>query len=210
MQSNRTVDPQHRECGLELRVEHLRATDHTTTVGAARVSNESPVLEASITPVGVSAVLPVQALVSKLKSASASRRNWGVFKTNVTRGPPPQSSLRVFCAILVPTKSKPTLVQRAVYSGSCSAISVTSSWVNSCIFYPGVSTAEPLPVSRFLTFVRPEIALTISRTMGVAFSIAPAALPANRVKRLRLVSMLSIDNQMGKNERELGIRSVLD
>lgn len=127
MQSNLTVDLHNRECGPELRVEPLRATDNTTTVSAARVSNESPVLEPSITPVGVSAVLPVQALISKLESAFCIKKNPGVFKTYVTRGPPPQSSLRVFCAILVPTKSKATLVQRAVYSGFCSAIRVTSS-----------------------------------------------------------------------------------
>lgn len=127
MQFNLIMDLQHRKCGLRLRVEHLRATDHTTTVGAARVSNESPVLETSITPVGVRAVLPVQALISKLESAFCIKKNHGVCKTYVTRGPPPQSSLTVFCAILVPTKSKATLVQRAVYSGFCSAIRVTSS-----------------------------------------------------------------------------------
>jgi hypothetical protein len=46
--------------------------------------------------------------------------------------------------------------------------------------------------------------------MGVAFSIAPAAPPAKRVKRLWVISILSIGNQMSKNERELGVRSVLD
>lgn len=70
-----TVDLQYRECSPELRVEHLRATDNTTTVSAARVSNESPVLETSITPVGVSAVLPVQALVSKSKSAICIKKD---------------------------------------------------------------------------------------------------------------------------------------
>lgn len=77
MQFNLTLDLQHRECGLELRVKHLRATNHTTTVSAARVSNESPVLETSITPVGVGAVLPVQALISELKSAFCIKKNQG-------------------------------------------------------------------------------------------------------------------------------------
>lgn len=45
MQFDLTVDLQYRECDPELRVEHLRATDNTTTVSAARVSNESPVLK---------------------------------------------------------------------------------------------------------------------------------------------------------------------
>lgn len=80
MQFDLTVDLQYRECDPELRVEHLRATDNTTTVSAARVSNESPVLETSITPVGVSAVLPVQALISKLESAFCIKKNQGVFQ----------------------------------------------------------------------------------------------------------------------------------
>lgn len=80
MRFDLTVNRQYRECGPELRAEHLRATNHTTTVGAARVSNESPVLETSITLVGVSAVLPVQALVPKLKSAFCIKKNQGSFK----------------------------------------------------------------------------------------------------------------------------------
>jgi hypothetical protein len=77
---NLTVYLKHRECGLELRAEHLRAANHTTTVGAARVSNESPVLETAITPVGVSAVLPVQALVSKSKSAFCIKNSQGRYQ----------------------------------------------------------------------------------------------------------------------------------
>ena len=80
MRFDLTVRYQYRECGPELRAEHLRAPNHTASVGAARVSNESPVLETSITPVGVSAVLPVQALVSKLKSAFCIKNSQGRYQ----------------------------------------------------------------------------------------------------------------------------------
>lgn len=60
--------------------------------------------------------------------------------------------------------------------------------MNSSIFYFDVSMARIPHVDRSITVVRKVTALTISRTIGVALSMASVALPAKRVKRLRLIS----------------------